>query len=67
MWFLLHMDRKSYMRSSITPIDLTLNDLERSNSKVKFTEDLKPYTFMFLIREPSKAICYFYTLIGNHM
>ena len=32
MWLLFDKNRKSYMGSSVTPLDLTLSDLERSSS-----------------------------------
>ncbi len=31
MWLLLHTIRKSYMGSPTTPLDLTLNDIDRLN------------------------------------
>ena len=47
MQLLLDTNRKSYMGSPMPPLDLTLSDLERSNSRSLSFEALH------LVKEPS--------------
>ncbi len=49
------------MGSPIALSHLTLSDLEGSSQGHQDLEAL------YIVREPSYALCYYYTLIGNHI